>query len=299
MSQPDSLPRVALFVADLDNTLYDWFAMWYPAFNAMLEAVCSKSGVPRDVLLPEIRAIHQQRGTSEYSYLLNELPSLKKLNPPEEITKVYGEAIHRYRLMRQQNLHLYPGVGSALAQIKESGVPIVVYTESLGFYSAWRLRELHLDGVVDYLYSPPDHDFPEGVTPEMLRSRPPEAYELEKTEYRETPRGVLKPDPQILKRILRELGISASETAYVGDSLMKDVAMAQDADVVDVLAQYGAVKDRNAYRLLQQVSHWTEDDVRRESQINDRPDIAPSYTLHDRFDEIFNFFRFGDQRDRR
>jgi phosphoglycolate phosphatase len=98
---------------------------------------------------------------------------------------------------------------------------------------------------------------------------------------------------------LRELGISASETVYVGDSLMKDVAMAQDADVVDVLAQYGAVKDRNAYRLLQQVSHWTEDDVRRESQINDRRNIAPSYTLHNRFDEIFNFFRFGDQRDRR
>ena len=54
MSQPDSRPRVALLVTDLDNTLYDWFAMWYPAFNAMLEAVCSKSGVPRDVLLAEI-----------------------------------------------------------------------------------------------------------------------------------------------------------------------------------------------------------------------------------------------------
>lgn len=295
MSQPDPLPRVALLVTDLDNTLYDWFAMWCPAFNAMLETVCSESGVPRSVLLAEIRAIHQERGTSEYSYLLNELPSLKKLNPPEEIAEVYRDAIKKYRFMRQENLFLYPGVRNALVRIKESGIPIVVYTESLGFYSAWRLRELDLDGVVDYLYSPPDHDFPEGVTPETLRSRPPEAYELKKTEYRATPRGILKPDPQILQRILRELGASASETIYVGDSLMKDVAMAQNAGVFDVLAKYGAVKDRNAYRLLQQVSHWTEDDVRRESQINNRLDVTPSYILHDRFDEIFDLFKFGDR----
>ena len=295
MSQPDPLPRVALLVTDLDNTLYDWFAMWYPAFNAMLETVCSESGVPRIVLLGEIRAIHQERGTSEYSYVLNELPSLQKLHPPEEITEVYSDAINRYRSMRQKNLQLYSGVRNGLVRIKEFGVPIVVYTESLGFHSAWRLRELHLDGVVDYLYSPPDHDFPEGVTPEMLRSGPPESYKLKKTEYRETPRGILKPRAQILKRILREIGASASEAVYVGDSLMKDVAMAQDAGTFDVLAKYGAVQDRSAYRLLQQVSHWTEDDVQREGRINDRPDVTPSYVLHNRFDEIFDFFKFGDQ----
>ena len=148
-------------MTDLDNTLYDWFAMWYPAFNAMLEAVCAKSGVPRGVLLSEIRTYPSGARTSEYSYLLNELPSLQKLHSPQDITQVYGDAIDRYRSMRQENLHLYPGVRVALARIKSTGVPIVVYTESLGFYSSWRLRELRLDGVVDYLYSPPDHEFPE------------------------------------------------------------------------------------------------------------------------------------------
>jgi len=305
MSQPDMsqlvpLQRVALLVTDLDNTLYDWFAMWYPAFSSLLEAVCSQSGVPRSVLLPEIRTIHQERGTSEYSYLLSELPSLRKLHPPDEIAKIYEEAIHTYRSMRQKNLHLYPGVRNALDRIKELGVPIVVYTESLGFYSSWRLRELRLDGVVDYLYSPPDHGFPDGVTPEMLRSRPPEAYQLKNTEHRETPRGILKPGVQILQGILQDMGTSASETVYVGDSLMKDVAMAQDVGVFDVLAKYGAVHDQAAYRLLQQVSHWTEEDVQREERINERPNVTPSYVLPRRFDEIFGFFKFGGIRsDRR
>ena len=127
----------------------------------------------------------------------------------------------------------------------------------------------------------------------MLRSRPSEFYELKRTEYRQTPRGVLKPGADILQRIMKEMDVSASETAYVGDSLMKDVAMAQDVGVLDVLARYGAVHDHAAYRLLQQVSHWTEEDVQREQQINERPNVIPSYVMNNRFDEIFGFFKFG------
>ncbi len=295
MNQQDCLPRVELLVTDLDNTLFDWFAMWYPSFNAMLEAVTSKSGLSRESLFKEIRAVHQHRRTSEYSYLLNELQSLKDLHPGENISEVYKDAIISYRSMRRKTMRLYPGVRDALIRIKQFGVPIAVYTESLGYYSAWRLRELHLDGVIDYLYSPPDHSFPEGVTPDMLRSRPPESYDLKETEHRYTPKGILKPNVKILRRILRETGVSASRAVYVGDSLMKDIAMAKDVGMFDVFAEYGLVQDHKAYSLLQQVSHWDERDVERERRINERPNVTPSYVLHKRFDEIFQFFKFGDQ----
>lgn len=295
MNHQDSLPHVALLVTDLDNTLFDWFDMWYPSFNAMLDAVSFKSGLSREVLFKEIRAIHQERGTSEYSYLLNELESLKSLHPGENISEVYKDAIDSYRSMRQKNMRLYPGVRDALLQIKQFGVPIAVYTESLAYYSSWRLRELDLDGVIDYLYSPPDHDFPKGVTPDMLRSRPPESYGLKKTEHRFTPKGILKPDVKILQRILREAGVSASQAVYVGDSLMKDISMAQEVGTFDVYAEYGLVRDPKAYHLLQQVSHWDERDVERERRINERQPVTASYVLHKRFDEIFQFFRFGDQ----
>ena len=98
-----------------------------------------------------------------------------------------------------------------------------------------------------------------------------------------------------LDRLRSRLDASPSETVYVGDSLMKDIAMAQDVGVFDVLTEYGAVHDPSAYRLLQQVSHWNEDDVQREIRISARPHVQPSYILKDRFDEIFDFFRFGDQ----
>jgi phosphoglycolate phosphatase len=67
---------------------------------------------------------------------------------------------------------------------------------------------------------------------------------------------------------------------------MKDIAMAQDAGVVDVLAAYGAVKHQEEYELLRQVSHWPDADVQREQQPQPR---TPTYSISE-FSEIRRFF---------
>jgi phosphoglycolate phosphatase-like HAD superfamily hydrolase len=296
MHLSQELPRVRLLVTDFDNTLYDWFASWYPAFSAMLEIICDSSGIAREQLLREIREVNQRRRTSEYSYLLNELPSLTRLHPHEDVAKVYDDAIHRFRSIRQRTLRLYPGVKDALIRIKQMGIPIVVYTESLAYHSAWRLRRLTLDGVVDCLYSPNDHDFPPSITVDKLRTLPSEFYNLKETSHFSTPAGVLKPNGQVLSSIIEDRGVAASEVAYVGDSLIKDVAMAQHVGALDVLAKYGTVQDQNEYELLRQVTYWTDVDVMRERQINESPSVTPTYVLHERFDEIFQLFRFESQR---
>jgi len=61
-------------ISDFDNTLYDWFHMWYQSFGAMLQEIVRISGVGEDVLIPQIREIHQKYHTSEYAFLLEELP---------------------------------------------------------------------------------------------------------------------------------------------------------------------------------------------------------------------------------
>ena len=73
-----------------------------------------------------------------------------------------------------------------------------------------------------------------------------------------------KPNPEVLLDIIREIGRVPSECVYLGDSKMKDVAMAQDAGVTDVLAGYGAVQHQEEYNLLREVSHWPDVDVKRE-----------------------------------
>ena len=292
MSTANARPEVHLLVTDLDNTLWDWFTIWYESFRALLDGVSRTSGIPTATLEAEIRQVHQRRGTSEYSYLLQELPSLRRLHPNGDVLDVYGEDIHAYRSARKRNTQLYPGVLGALTAIRAAGVPVVGYTESLSFHSSRRIRDLGLDGVIDVLYSSPDHDFPDGVSPEDLRSEPPESYDLRETVHRYVPRGHLKPDPMILSSIMAMMDVEPQRTVYVGDSLMKDVAMAQAVGAIDVLAAYGAADHQDGYELLRRVSHWTEEDVRREQEINAAPPLSPSYILKQRFDELLGFFNF-------
>lgn len=287
-----ALPKVSLLVTDLDNTLYDWFDIWYGSFEPMVREIVRISGLPEQQVLDEIRVVHQRRGTSEYSALLQEIPSIAELHPGEDLRDVYAEAIRAFREGRKKTMRLYAGVMETLTTVKRAGVRIVAYTESLAFYTSLRLRWFELDGVIDVLYSPEDHDFPRGMSKDDLRTQPSEHYRLQHTEPRHTPKGHLKPEVQVLDTIVTESRCDRSEVVYVGDSRMKDVAMAQAVGVLDVWAKYGDSHGRPGYELLQAVSHWTQEDVDREKEIATKPHVAPSYTLPTGFSELLDLFEF-------
>lgn len=283
---------VSLLITDFDNTLYDWFAVWHSSFSALLDSLVQQSGVPLETLITEIRQVHQRRGTSEYSYLLNEIPSLRMLHPGRDMAVVYSEAIKNYRIARRANIRLYPGVIDTLNHARRCGVPVVIYTESLAYHAADRIRRLNLDGIVDYLYSPADHDFPAGISPDTLRSMSAEHYRLTRTVHHHTSAGVFKPDPLVLNIILNKLGVAPERTLYVGDSPIKDIAMAKKVGAIDVLAQYGASYNRTEYDLLRQVSHWSDQDVERERLIAQGGSAEPSFILHRDFSELTRYFEF-------
>lgn len=280
-------------MTDLDNTLWDWFAIWHASFSALLERLVEISGVDSDVLEHEIREIHQRVGTSEYSHLVQEIPSLARAFPDADPAEVFDDAIHAFRSARKGAMVLYPGVLDTLSHIRSVGTTLVAYTESLSYYTSYRLKQFGLDGVIDYLYSPADHSFPEGVDVRTLRTGEDESYRLQRTQHRETPDGVTKPSPEILGTIVRQCSTDVASVAYVGDSLMKDVLMAQSIGAWDVHAKYGEVVDSAEYDLLRRVSHWPQEDVEREKAIMTTPDVVPHFVLEDSFDEILSLFEFS------
>jgi phosphoglycolate phosphatase len=76
------------------------------------------------------------------------------------------------------------------------------------------------------------------------------------------------------------------EAVYVGDSLAKDVGMAKAAGVPGVWARYGRDYDDALWDLLVQITHWTDEDVRREERIREAyGDVEPDATI-DAFSEI-------------
>lgn len=276
-------------ITDLDNTLFDWVDIWYNSFSAMLEQMVQISGLPEDVLKPEIRAVHQKHGTSEYAFLLEELPSLIKFCDGRDPKTVFEPAINAYRAARKKSLHLYPTVADTLRVLVSRDVHIVAYTESMAFYTNYRLRKLELDSKIDLLFSPRDHDLPLGMDVANLRKYPSENYELERTVHKHTTKGKFKPSPEILRSIISEIGLQPNECVYVGDSLHKDIAMAKDVGVDHAWAKYGIAQKRPEYELLREVTHWNDVDVEREKQIAER-DIKPDVILKNNFGEILEQF---------
>jgi len=288
--------KVSVIIADLDNTLFDWFEIWYNSFVAMLTSLVEKSGIPRETLEGEFKKVHQKHGTAEYSFSLQELPSLIKKHPDRDIPNIYAECIQAFRDARRSAMALYPTVLETLCVLRGKGCLLVGYTESKAFYSYYRIKKLGLDGILDYLYSPPDHDIPKHLDLETIRKYNPEQYKFRYTIHRHTPKGELKPSADLLKAIIEEVGADPLRTIYIGDNLMKDVAMAKDASITDVWAKYGVAHKDPRYELLRKVTHWTSADVEREKRLTHH-ELTPTYTLGNSFGEILHLFEFTEHVD--
>lgn len=283
------MKRTAL-ITDVDNTLFDWVDIWYCSFRAMLDEVCAISGLKEEDLYHSISSIHQVYQTSEYAFLLEEMPELKKMYG-DRVLEVLSPAITAFREARRSAMRLYPGVRETLEELRAKGVVIAAYTESQEYYTQYRFRKLGLDRLIDHLYSPPDHR-PPGKNIEALRKYDSETYKMKVTVQKHTPKGEFKPNPHILLSILSDIGIKSQHAIYIGDSKMKDIAMAQDAGVLDAWAKYGQAQHRRQYELLKKVTHWTVDQVRREAEINNGRHVKPSHTLKRDFSEILPFFEY-------
>jgi phosphoglycolate phosphatase-like HAD superfamily hydrolase len=270
----------SLLITDVDNTLFDWQHMWYKSFSAMSNKAIEISGIDPDRYYYECSQLHQKHGTSEYSFVLSELPSFQK-KYGGSVREAMQPAIQEFRDSQARTLVLYPEVRETLDFLKNKGVTIAAFTESKAFYTHTRFKKLGLEEVVDFIYSPKDHVLPEDRNPatEVLRH----------TRHRYTPEGETKPNPHILLSIIEELGFKPEEALYIGDNLLKDIFMAQQAGVTDVHASYGAAQHRTEeYDLLKKVTHWTMEMVEKEKKALRPGAVIPTYSAKKSFSEILN-----------
>jgi len=168
-----------LLITDVDNTLFDWQRLWYKCFLAMSSKALEISDIDPEQFYAECSQLHQRHGTSEYAFVLTELPSFQKLYGKNVLTAMQP-AIDAFREARRENLKLYPGVDSALCALKNKGIAIAAYTESTAFYTNYRFRQLGLDGKVDFLYSKMDHALP--GDPSSIRKYATETWDPRKTQ---------------------------------------------------------------------------------------------------------------------
>ncbi len=263
-------------ITDFDNTLFDWFDNWYQAFNGALEYIYSQ--VPtlnKEVLLNDIKNIHLKHHTTEYLNVFYEIGKSSKYKDISNFYKICKDATYLREKLKVQNLHLFGNVIDTLKFLKEHSYKLIIFTESEAFSTATRVKELNLDGIIDYIYAPPAKNFGD------INLQTTQLISFDKQAH-------YKPEKKNLEKIINDLHLKRENCYYLGDSLIKDIKMAQNAKIIDFYAKYGEnYKNRPEYELLKKVTFWTEALVKEEEKI-DVENIKPTYILENSISEILD-----------
>lgn len=201
--------RAVLF--DLDGTLIDTLPDLHAAACAMLNDL-GRPPLP----LESIRA-YVGRGIPNLikRVLANSLHVAEDPNPPPP------EAVASYRRHyaheNGRNAKVYPGVLEGLASLRAQGVPLGVVTNKADAFIQPLLEQTGLSGYFDVLVG---------------GDRLPK----------------VKPDPMPLVWACGRLGVSPTETLFVGDSI-NDALAARAAGCPVFLLPYGYNEDRDVHEL--------------------------------------------------
>jgi len=107
------------------------------------------------------------------------------------------------------------------------------------------------------------------------------------------PREIHKPDPRILLDICEDFGVEPDEALYVGDSLSRDIAMAQGISMNTAWAAYGVQHVPEDWQTLLRITHWTAEDVARVEATRERfKNVKPDAELSG-FDDRLRHFEFS------
>jgi FMN phosphatase YigB (HAD superfamily) len=254
-------------VTDLDNTLYDWMTFFGIAFGAMVDELARLLDAERPALLSQFQEVHRRYGSTETPWAALELPAARAKFPslsPTELATRLQPAFDAFTSARREHLRLYPGVRETLAALADAGVLVIGHTEAPVVNAYHRLALLGIAPSFTRLYALEgrmiEHPFPA-----RPHSVPPAPAAL----IRGLPASERKPNPAVLLDICRREELMPCECAYVGDSLVRDVAMAKQASIQAIWARYGTRYDARSWDLVAAVTHWTSADVEREARLQE------------------------------
>lgn len=284
-------PSIRLVITDLDNTLYDWVSFFVPAFYAMVDVAVQTLDVDRDTLLDELQVVHQRYHNSEQPFALLETPAVATRFPGKdrkELRRLLDPAFRAFNEVRDDTLRLYPGVLDTLRTLRAGGVAVVGHTEAKMTNGVYRAQILGLFEVLSKVYAP--------ASSGLERPDGPVAAFQEVVDRFVTilPSDHRKPDPSVLLDICREHHVEPTQTLYVGDSLTRDIFMANRAGARSAWARYGSIYDKTLWADLVRVTHWTSEDVAREARLKEETEgVEPDLEL-ERFSDLLQAFDFDD-----
>lgn len=254
-----------LLVCDLDNTLYDWLGYFVPSFYAMVEEVVRIVNCDRELLLDDFRAIHQHHHDAEHPFALLETDTIKRMfenQTVKETATILAPAFRAFNSTREKTLRLHRGVAHTLSLLNRANIVLVAHTESNLYAVIDRLTRLGLTDSFSKIYC---RERTATLHPDPIR-QVTQVKEFPMSKVIELSRQRRKPNKTVLLEICKSEGVLPSQSAYVGDSIARDVMMAKDAGVRSIWAKYGTKHSQEDWARLVRISHWTQEDVEWEKR---------------------------------
>lgn len=289
------MTRFRLLICDLDNTLYDWVEYFVASFYAMVDAAVALTGCDRERLLDDFRKVHQKYHDSEHPFSLLETETMRLLFPScstKELAKTLDQALHAFNSKRKKTLQLHPYVHEVLEALSSNGVQIVAHSESKFHAVIDRLRRLELTRHFARIYCQErtkiEHPYADSM--EAREADVPATKIIELSHHQR------KPDITVITEICSDLRVPLEETAYIGDSIAKDILMAKRAGIFAIWAAYGANHKSDTYEKLVRISHWTAEDVQQEKNLSQAAALVkPDFIARKSFAEILDPFELREK----
>ena len=257
-------------ILDLDNTLYNWGDAFLPSLRAMTHKLSSEFGVSEEDVLADFRNVYRDHGSVEYPAALGELELWKRLGITGEEKARFETLVGKvFSITYRKRLHLFPNVEEVLEWAREEGIVVVGLSDAWERWVCLRLRALGIEKYFDGLYTWHREPWFEGRR--RHRSSIRRRFQLSTSE--------LKPNREVVERVLGDFGLEKSTTYMVGDSLAKDIRAAQAAGVVDVWARYGTHLSERNLKTLREITPWSKAKKDAEDQAVEH--ITPSFTIDD------------------
>jgi len=278
-------PKKRALITDLDGTLYNWADFFAPSFRAMIHVLNRITGVDENRLIESFRRVYLEHKTVEYAFAIQELDIWESLKwSPEEIEKkAVKPAWGAFKRVRGKNLRLYPHVREILEWAKSEGLIIIAFTDSPLYQAEMRLKFLRIDRFFDELLSWYGYGVPPHAPKEVLDKHAAGRYVSRISSKSWFAMSEAKPNPEKFLLLLHKHQLSPDNTYMVGDSLWKDVGLAQKIDAHDIWARYGKNVQEKNLETLRRITPWSEEEITKNKEARDR--IRPSYTIDD-FSEI-------------
>lgn len=230
-------------ILDLDNTLYDFDSYFAYCASRVISLLEEGFGIPRVVILGDLHRTFQSETTIDMSLRLKDLPRLAARVHRHPQREQLAKAIDQVVQSATAELVPYPSVKRTLEWARNQDLVIVGISDAPAIRLYERLGALDLAEYFDGLYCWA------GAKRERPATLPIPVLHRFAADRR-------KPDPRILREIVSRFKLAREQTYLVGDSIPKDIYLAEIVGVRAIWARYGLDVDPSVHAVMEELAPW-------------------------------------------